>query len=141
MTGPINTHDPAADPRGFLVDFLSRYFKPGLAESVIRTWVPVGVGTALTWVLSWLATNWHWDIALSQQASTTAGMVSVAVVTAAYYALARLVEKRWPKLGRLLISLNLVKAPPVYAKTEAAAQAVNAADNAADPSGRPGAAR
>lgn len=120
MTGPIEPKPaqpmPADDPSGFLVDLLGRYLPPGYVESLVRTWVPVGIGTVLTWLLSWVAAHWHWHIVLSQHASTTVGIVSVGVVTAAYYGLARWVERRWPKAGRVLVSLNLVKAKPVYAK-------------------------
>jgi hypothetical protein len=37
--------------------------------------------------------------------------VAVAVVSAAYYALARLVEARWPMIGKVLVALGLGSAP------------------------------
>jgi hypothetical protein len=58
--------------------------------SLIRTWVPVAVGT----VIAFLA-NRGFDIELNQNAV-------VAIVIALYYALARAAEKQWPALGWLL---------------------------------------
>ena len=58
--------------------------------SLIRTWVPVVVGT----VIAYLA-NKGFDIEINQNAV-------VAAVIAIYYALARLLEKKWPALGFLL---------------------------------------
>lgn len=100
--------DPSDDPAGWLVDVLGRYFPPGWVESVIRTWVPIAIGAVLAWV------NAHWEIVLAGDASTTAIIIATAAVTAGYYALARLVERRWPSLGRWLVALNLVKARPTY---------------------------
>lgn len=68
----------------------------GVARS-IRTYVPIGVGFAVTW----LATSLHIVIGPSSQAGLAA--FAVTVVTAAYYALARVVEKRWPKVGKYLL--------------------------------------
>lgn len=124
MTGPI-APQPADDPGGFLVDLLGRYLPPGYVESLIRTWVPVAIGTALTWLLSWVAAHLHWHIVLSQHSSTTVGIVSVGIVTAAYYALARWVEKHWPAAGRFLVSLNLVKSRPVYARPTEGVRLIN----------------
>lgn len=130
MTGPIDPKPadptPADDPGGFLVGLLGRYLPPGYVESLIRTWVPVGIGTAITWLLSWVAAHWHWHIVLSQHASTTVGIVSVGVVTSAYYGLGRFVERRWPVAGKWLLALNLVKSRPVYAGRHDAVRLVNA---------------
>jgi hypothetical protein len=58
--------------------------------SLIRTWVPVAIGYLVT--VGLLPTD------LSDQA--TAALT--AVITAVYYGLARLLEKRWPVFGWLL---------------------------------------
>lgn len=64
--------------------------------SAIRTYVPIGVGLLLTW----LASSLHVVIDPSSQAGLVA--LCVAVLSTAYYALVRLLEKKWPKLGILL---------------------------------------
>lgn len=69
--------------------------------SLIRTWVPVGVGAVLTWLASTLG------IVIDSSTSAAATIAAVGIVTAAYYALARLVEKRWPVVGRILLALGL----------------------------------
>lgn len=72
--------------------------------SVIRTAVPVAVGAVLAWLAS------EAGIVLDTDSSTalTAGVVAVTV--AVYYALARVLETRWPWLGVLLGR----RAKPVY---------------------------
>lgn len=79
--------------------------------SLIRTVVPVAVGAALTWLGSAAG------IILPSDASTglTAGVV--ALVVAAYYALVRLIERRWPGVGLLL---GARRQPSYPAKTPAA---------------------
>jgi len=64
--------------------------------SIIRTWVPVGVGAALTWLAANLG------IVLDDDMSSTAAVVATALVVAAYYALVRALESRWPWFGVLL---------------------------------------
>jgi hypothetical protein len=64
--------------------------------SLIRTYVPVAVG----WFLTWLATNL--GVVLDAESSTGLIVGVTALVTAAYYTLARLLESRWPWLGILL---------------------------------------
>ncbi|XVQ12117.1 hypothetical protein ACQP1W_05925 [Spirillospora sp. CA-255316] len=77
--------------------------------SLIRTWVPVAVGAALTW----LATEA--GIVLDDNTSAMATTVAVAFVTAAYYAAARAIEQRWPKVGRIMLALGLTGArTPAY---------------------------
>lgn len=66
------------------------------AVSLIRTWVPVGVGFLLTW----LATSLKIVVDPSSQAGLVA--LCVAVLSAAYYWIARLLEKQFPFLGVLL---------------------------------------
>lgn len=64
--------------------------------SLIRTGVPIAVGFLLTWLSSTL----HFVI----NPGSEPGLVALAVflVSSAYYALVRLLEKKWPKLGALL---------------------------------------
>jgi len=96
------------------VDLIRGYIKPGTVESLIRTYVPVGVGL----VLAWVATNWN--IVVPENASSAVVTLVVGAFVAGYYTLGRLVERRWPKLGRLLLALNLTKARPLYSTPEAA---------------------
>lgn len=62
----------------------------------IRTLVPVAVGTALTW----LATSLQIVVSPSSQAGLVA--LCTAVLSGAYYSLAKLAEARFPQLGWLL---------------------------------------
>jgi hypothetical protein len=80
--------------------------------SLIRTWVPVGVGMLLTW----LASTLHIVIDPSSQAGLVA--LCVAVLSAGYYLLARLLERQFPWLGVLLG----VAAKPVYPPSGAQAR-------------------
>lgn len=72
--------------------------------SNIRTYVPIGVGLLLTW----LASSLHVVIDPSSQAGLVA--LCVAVLSGAYYTLARLIERKWPQTGVLLG----VAAKPTY---------------------------
>lgn len=78
--------------------------------SLIRTYVPLGVGVLVTWLASF-------GIQIDSTASAALAAGIGAVVAAAFYALVRALEKRWPKLGGLL---GVPKAPE-YAKKPAAA--------------------
>jgi hypothetical protein len=113
--------DPALDPQGYLTDLITRYFRPGLADRLIRTWVPYGIGLALSYVAI------HWHIVVPEQHTSTVVLLTTGLVTAGYYALATLLERRFPRLGRWMIALNLTKARPTYAKPAAAAQVEAAA--------------
>ncbi|WP_027646559.1 hypothetical protein [Salinispora pacifica] len=64
--------------------------------SLIRTAVPAAVGALLAWLASTAG------IVLDADSSTalTAGVVALAM--AGYYALVRVAEARWPRLGLLL---------------------------------------
>lgn len=73
-------------------------------DSVIRTVVPVIVGVLLGQAAR---------IGLDLPAGAVTEVVTV-VVTGAYYAVARLVEQRWPALGRVLLSAGLARRAPVY---------------------------
>lgn len=72
--------------------------------SLIRTAVPVGIGAVLAWLAS------RAGIVLDDDSS--AGLVAAAVglTVAAYYALVRALESRWPWFGLLLGK----PATPVY---------------------------
>lgn len=72
--------------------------------SLIRTWVPIGVGAALTWLASLLG------VGLDANASAGFTAVVVALVSGAYYLLVRLAERRWPWVGVLLGTPR----PPTY---------------------------
>ena len=77
--------------------------------SLIRTWVPIGVGA----VLSWLAVKYAVVVPEDISAEVTAGLTGL--VTAVYYALVRALEKRWPRIGALLLGSAkkpLYAAPP-----------------------------
>lgn len=99
----------ASDPQGFLRQFLARYFTAGWFDSIIRTWVPIALGSGL----SWLSLHFEW-LGLPGRPSTTFTLTVTALVIAGYYALARLVERKWPKFGKWLVALNLVRTAPVY---------------------------
>ncbi|MEU7590602.1 hypothetical protein AB0A95_30470 [Micromonospora sp. NPDC049230] len=118
---PSGDLDPSVDPGGYLADLLARYFRPGLVDSLARTWVPVGIGAVLTWV------NAHYDISLPDRASSTLVIVTTGVTIAGYYFASRLIERRFPRLGRWLLALGLTKARPTYAQPAAAAQVEAAA--------------
>lgn len=64
--------------------------------ALIRTYVPVAVGAVLTWLAARLG------VGIDEQASAGLTTALVALVSAAYYAMARLLEQRWPWLGVLL---------------------------------------
>ncbi|MFO7275215.1 MAG: hypothetical protein DIU55_010120 [Bacillota bacterium] len=74
-------------------------------DSIVRTVVPVIVGVLLGQAAR---------IGLDLPAGAVTEVVTV-VVTGAYYAVARLVEQRWPALGRVLLSAGLARRAPVYA--------------------------
>ncbi len=100
---------------GFLVEVLAPHFPPGRVESLIRTWVPVALGAALSWLSLWVGRRWGitW---IPERPSSTFTIVMTAVTTAVYYAGVRAIEQRWPRVGRWLVALNLVRARPVYAQ-------------------------
>lgn len=75
-----------------------------MLPSIIRTVVPLVVGLLLGWAAK---------VGLDLPEGAVTEIVT-ALITAAYYALARLVEQAWPGLGRVLLSLGLVRGAPVY---------------------------
>ncbi len=78
----------------------------GYLTSLIRTWVPIGIGLVLTWLAE------HFNIVLDSNSQAGLSALAVAVLTAGYYALVRLLEHKWPKIGILLGKA----AKPVYQK-------------------------
>lgn len=78
--------------------------------SLIRTYVPVWVSAGIVWVAV------HFGIVLDKDLSNLAAVVAVGIVLAVYYAAARLVEQRWPLIGRILLALGLTSATPTYEK-------------------------
>lgn len=64
--------------------------------SLIRTYVPLGVGLAVTYLAQ------TFGVVLDEDTSAMASSAAVAIVTAVYYAAARALESRWPALGVLL---------------------------------------
>jgi hypothetical protein len=124
----------SADPTTVLRDLLVRYFRPGLVDSLIRTWVPIVLG----YVLSYLAVNFEWLnwAGLPDTPSPALSMTFGAAVTAGYYALARVVERKWPVAGRWMLALNLTKARPTYAEPAAAAKVEAAAAEVPPPTSR-----
>jgi hypothetical protein len=106
--------DPG-DPDALIRTFLARYFTPGLIDSYIRTFVPAVIGYAL----SWLAQNFTWFGLPNEPSATMSSTITLGAI-AGYYFLARLAEKKWPRLGRWLVALNLTKNRPVYVQPKAA---------------------
>lgn len=79
--------------------------------SLIRTYVPIGVGAFIAWLVT---------LGVEVDATAQAGLVTglTAVITAAYYTLVRLLEKRFPWLGVLLGSTK----QPEYPQTKEVTQ-------------------
>jgi hypothetical protein len=67
-----------------------------LGLSVIRTWVPIGVGFVIGWVVSFGL----FDVSAADQAGVTAWCIAGA--TALYYVAVRWAETKWPQVGWLL---------------------------------------
>lgn len=84
--------------------------------SLIRTLVPVAVGTLLTWLA-----EHGLDVPADQRG--TVSLAGVGIVATGYYVLVRALEKRWPKLGALLG----VPVMPTYLRASAMVAARRAA--------------
>lgn len=88
---------------------------PDVAASLIRTWVPIGVGTLLALLAARLR------IVIDARDTAMVGMGAVAAVSAAYYALARLLEaSRRPALravGGFLLG-GVVRVPVYVTRAE-----------------------
>lgn len=76
--------------------------------SLIRTYVPIAVGAFLTWLAATL------DVAVPEEASTGLIIGLTGLVAALYYAVARVLEQRWPWLSVLLGS----RKQPAYVRSE-----------------------
>ena len=74
--------------------------------SLIRTYVPIGVGALLAWLASTLG------VVIDPSSQPGLVILAVGVLSAAYYWLARLLEKKFPFLGFLLGA----QAKPSYSK-------------------------
>jgi len=63
--------------------------------SLIRTVVPIVVGALVTWLVT---------LGVQIDAETQTGLIVglTGLLTAVYYTVVRLLEKKWPKLGILL---------------------------------------
>lgn len=75
-----------------------------MLASVLRTIVPIIVGTLLGWAAR---------VGLNLPEAATAEIVTV-VATFLYYGTARLLEEHWPAVGRLLLSLGIDVGKPLY---------------------------
>jgi uncharacterized membrane protein (DUF441 family) len=75
--------------------------------ALIRTWVPVGVGAFIAWLVT---------LGVELDANTEAGLITslTAVAIALYYTLALLLSKKWPVFGVLLGSTK----QPTFAKKD-----------------------
>lgn len=76
--------------------------------SQIRTAVPTAAGAGLVWLG---ATT---GVVIPDDLSKAATYGVTALVIILYYTLARLVEIRFPGIGRFLLSLGLAKGAPSY---------------------------
>ncbi len=74
--------------------------------SLIRTWVPIGVGAVAAWLLA------H---GLGMDAATQTGLVAglTGLLAGGYYAIVRALESKFPQLGGILLGHT---AKPVYEK-------------------------
>src|SRR5690606_10448395 len=75
--------------------------------SIIRTYVPIAVGFVLTWIGDAL------DIIIPDGADQQLIMGLTAVITAVYYGLVRMLERKWPWFGIFLGA----RAQPRYTRT------------------------
>jgi hypothetical protein len=73
--------------------------------SLIRTWTPIAIGTGLTWLATRL------DVVLDESTTAGAAMTMVALVSGAYYLVARWLEGRVPWLSVLLATPPKVSTP------------------------------
>lgn len=81
--------------------------KPQVSDyllSLVRTYVPLGVGVLVTWLASY-------GIQIDSTATAALAAGVGAIVSAALYALIRAAERRWPRLGALL---GVPKAPTYH---------------------------
>lgn len=86
-----------------------------LVPSLIRTYVPMGVGLALTFLFRTL------HIVIDDQTSAAVTAFAVLVVSGVYYAAVKALEAKWPAIGRVLLALGLTAKQPAYVKPAAVA--------------------
>lgn len=67
----------------------------------IARYIRTGVMLAIGMLVTWLASSLHVVVGPSSQAGLVT--LTTGVVMAAYYALARYVEKKWPAVGKYLL--------------------------------------
>lgn len=74
----------------------------------IRTYVPIGAGAFITWLLS---------LGIDVGAQAQVGLITfgTALVTGLYYTAASALQKKWPILGRVLLGSKKV---PTYSTPE-----------------------
>lgn len=70
--------------------------------SLIRTYVPIGVGA----VVSWLTVR---GVAVDPQDAASLAVALTGIVSAGYYLVVRLFEKKFPQVGWLLGQAKVVK--------------------------------
>ena len=80
---------------------------------LIRTWTPIAIGAALTWLLR------HTGVLIDAQTSAGLTIFVVALVSGLYYALIHGIELAFPAAGRVLLALGLTAAQPSYAAVRA----------------------
>lgn len=90
--------------------------------SQIRTYVPSGVGAAL----SWLALRGVEVTSDQRLALVTFG---TAAATGGYYTVARLVESKWPTIGGWLLGTSKSSGAPSYSSPTGGGAGDNAPDN------------
>lgn len=86
----------------------------------VRTYVPVGVGALITWLLS---------LGIDVGAQAQVGLVTfgTALVIGAYYTAASALQRKWPAVGALLLGSS--KAPTYAINSGGGAGNVAANDN------------
>lgn len=67
-----------------------------IITSLVRTWMPIAVGAAATWLATTV------DVVLGPDATQAAVVFMTALVSGLYYALARFLEAKFPWAGILL---------------------------------------
>lgn len=74
----------------------------------IRTYVPIGAGALITWLFS---------LGIDVGAEAKVGLVTfgTALVTGAYYTLASAIQRKWPRIGGILLGSKKV---PTYVSPE-----------------------
>lgn len=87
--------------------------------SQIRTYVPIGVGSLISWLLSL-------GIDVGAQAQTGLVIFGTALTTGVYYTTATLIQKKWPAAGSLLLGSSKV---PTYSNALGGGAGKHAANN------------